>query len=119
MYEAKTTGRDHLGPDLADTATDDRHRVSGGLRAAPGATVFLDRAGTINEEVYYTEQDVEALHRYMDQLLAEEGAHIDGYYYCPHHPEHGIGAYKVRCHCRKPDTGMFEAARQRRSIRKK
>ena len=153
MYEAKTTGRDHLGPDLADTATDDRHRGSGGLRAAPGATVFLDRDGTINEEVhylhrredlrllsraaeairlwnergfrvvvvtnqagvargYYTEQDVEALHRYMDQLLAEEGAHIDGYYYCPHHPEHGIGAYKVRCHCRKPDTGMFEAARQ-------
>ena len=59
---------------------------------------------------YYTEADVENLHRYMNQVLARDGAHIDAFYYCPHHPEHGIGPYKIRCHCRKPETGMFEAA---------
>ena len=61
---------------------------------------------------YYTEDDVKELHRYMNELLAGQGAEIDAFYYCPHHPEHGIGKYKVRCHCRKPETGMFERAEQ-------
>lgn len=114
-------------------------------------TIFLDRDGTINEEVhylhreedfkllpgaaeavrlwnengfrvvvvtnqagvargYYKEEDVIRLHQYMERLLAGFGAHIDGCYYCPHHPEQGIGAYKVQCRCRKPKTGMFEEA---------
>ena len=49
---------------------------------------------------YYTEDDVKELHRYMNELLAGQGVKIDAFYYCPHHPEHGIGKYKVRCHCR-------------------
>ena len=61
---------------------------------------------------YYTEDDVKELHRYMNELLAGQGVKIDAFYYCPHHPEHGIGKYKVRCHCRKPETGMFEMAEQ-------
>ena len=28
------------------------------------------------------------------------------------YPEHGIGKYKIPCHCRKPETGMFEMAEQ-------
>ena len=89
--------------------------------------VFLDRDGTLNEEVhylhrredlklipgvpqalrllkqagyrlvvvtnqagvargYYKESDVEALHRYMNRVLEREGAAVDAYYYCPHHP---------------------------------
>ena len=113
--------------------------------------VFLDRDGTLNEEVnylhkpedmkllpgvpqalkklkdagyklivvtnqagvargYYTEEDVKILHQYMNQLLEKEGAEIDAFYYCPHHPVHGIGAYKKVCNCRKPGTGMFEMA---------
>ena len=57
-----------------------------------------------------TEADVEALHNYMNNLLKESGAAVDAFYYCPHHPEHGIGRYKMTCRCRKPGTGMFEAA---------
>ena len=115
--------------------------------------IFLDRDGTLNEEVnylhrkedlvllpgvpealkafkeqgyklvvitnqagvargYYTEDDVKELHRYMNELLEKAGAGIDAFYYCPHHPEHGIGKYKIQCHCRKPETGMFEMAEQ-------
>lgn len=59
---------------------------------------------------YYTEEDVKKLHDYLNEMLAGEGAHVDAFYYCPHHPEYGIGIYKKKCHCRKPDTGMFEAA---------
>lgn len=115
--------------------------------------VFLDRDGTLNEEVnylhrtedlrilpgvaeavcalrnagfnivvmtnqagvgrgYYTEQDVEHLHAFMNEQLAAQGAQVDHFFYCPHHPVHGIGAYKQVCHCRKPETGMFEMAQK-------
>ena len=113
--------------------------------------VFLDRDGTLNEEVcylyrpedlhilpgvgealrmlkeagyrlvvvtnqagvargYYTEEDVRRLHLHMNRMLERDGAGIDAFYYCPHHPVHGIGPYKIQCQCRKPGTGMFEMA---------
>ncbi|WP_054741953.1 D-glycero-alpha-D-manno-heptose-1,7-bisphosphate 7-phosphatase [Cellulosilyticum ruminicola] len=59
---------------------------------------------------YYTEEDMHKLHRYINQELIKYGAHIDAYYFCPHHPVHGIGEYKKDCNCRKPKTGMLEAA---------
>lgn len=49
----------------------------------------------------------------MNELLAAEGAEIDGFYYCPHHPVHGIGSYKKECSCRKPGIGMFLQAEER------
>lgn len=59
---------------------------------------------------YYTEEDMHKLHRHIDKELERYGAHIDAYYYCPHHPVHGIGKYKKSCKCRKPNSGMLEAA---------
>jgi histidinol-phosphate phosphatase family protein len=45
---------------------------------------------------------VEEIHERFQQHLATRGAHIDGFYYCPH----DIG----QCDCRKPSTGLFEHA---------
>ena len=59
---------------------------------------------------YYREDDVHRLHDYMNEQLIILHAHIDAFYYCPHHPEAGNGKYRVKCHCRKPDTGMLEQA---------
>lgn len=60
---------------------------------------------------YYQEHDVEALHQYLnEQLMHLCGVWIDAFYFCPHHPVHGIGEYKQNCSCRKPGTGMFEQA---------
>lgn len=59
---------------------------------------------------YYGEDDVCRLHRYINEELEQYDAHIDAFYYCPHHPEAGIGKYRIRCHCRKPETGMLEQA---------
>ena len=78
--------------------------------------VITNQAGVARG--YYTEDDVKELHRYMNELLEKAGAGIDAFYYCPHHPEHGIGPYKKECRCRKPGTGMFEAAAQRFEIDK-
>lgn len=44
-------------------------------------------------------EDLEAVHRKMLLLAAEEGGPIDKVYHCPHRPE-------AACPCRKPATGM-------------
>lgn len=115
------------------------------------AAVFLDRDGTINEEVgyldrlerlrilpgvaeavrrinksglkavvvtnqsgvargYFTEEFVRTVHERIRESLRREGAEIDGFYYCPHHPSEGIGDYRRSCDCRKPATGMLRRA---------
>jgi len=56
---------------------------------------------------YYGEDDVRKLHQYMDSLLSKEGASIDAYYFCPHHPESGMESYRIECECRKPLPGML------------
>jgi D-glycero-D-manno-heptose 1,7-bisphosphate phosphatase len=53
---------------------------------------------------YYTAGDVHLIHRHMAAELAEHGAWIDAFRYCPHHPDHGEHA---RCACRKPASGMI------------
>ncbi len=50
----------------------------------------------------YTAQDVDALHTRLQEHLASHGAHIDGFYSCPHD--------KDECDCRKPKTGLIEQA---------
>ncbi|MEW4565936.1 D-glycero-beta-D-manno-heptose 1,7-bisphosphate 7-phosphatase [Bremerella sp. JC770] len=119
--------------------------------------VFLDRDGTINEEVkylgsphqlriipgaaeaiarlnkagipvivvtnqsgiargYYTEDDVQDVHNYMDKLLADHGASVNAYYYCPHHPDAIVKKYAVDCECRKPRIGMLSAAAAQENV---
>ena len=59
---------------------------------------------------YFTEPVLKDVHKRMKLLLKAEGAHIDKIYYCPHHPEVGLPEYLLDCGCRKPGTGMIEAA---------
>lgn len=59
---------------------------------------------------YYTEDDVHRLHAHMADVLADHGAPIERFYYCPHHPEGTILAYTKVCQCRKPAPGMIEQA---------
>lgn len=54
---------------------------------------------------YYTKEDMDKLHLYMNSELKKIGAHIDAFYYCPHHPD-----ITGPCNCRKPATGMLEQA---------
>ena len=51
---------------------------------------------------FYTAQNVDALHDFMQKNLAQVGAHIDGFYYCPHHPD-----FSGECNCRKPKPGLI------------
>ena len=116
-------------------------------------TVFLDRDGTLIEEVGYLshldrialypwsiesvkllnragfkvvvvtnqagvarglfdEDFIDEAHRFLDQKFGDGGAMIDKFYYCPHHPEASVEAYRCECDCRKPKAGMLWKAAQ-------
>lgn len=70
--------------------------------------VITNQAGVARG--YFSEKDIKILHQHMKDLLAAEGAYIDSYYYCPHHPEGSVELYKKECTCRKPNIGMIEQA---------
>ena len=56
---------------------------------------------------YYDEATVHRLHDWMNAQLVVHGAHIDAFYYCPHHTEGSVPAYVKQCDCRKPAPGMI------------
>lgn len=55
----------------------------------------------------YTTREVDALHAFMQRELSKIGAHIDAFYYCPHHPEGVVEEFSIVCDCRKPKPGMI------------
>jgi D-glycero-D-manno-heptose 1,7-bisphosphate phosphatase len=79
------------------------------LRAAGYAVVVVTNQAGIARG-YFDEAFVRSVHAHLDALLSPEAAVPDAYYYCPHHPEGVVEAYRVACRCRKPSPGMVEQA---------
>lgn len=65
---------------------------------------------------YYTEDDIKILHQWMQAELGKYEAHIDAFFYCPHHLQGALSQYSDACGCRKPKTGMIEQAKERYAI---
>jgi D-glycero-D-manno-heptose 1,7-bisphosphate phosphatase len=53
----------------------------------------------------YTVADYTAVQQRLIELLAAHGAHLDGAYFCPHHPR-----FTGPCECRKPGVKLFRDA---------
>lgn len=56
---------------------------------------------------YFREEDVEGVAHRLTDLLFRERLNLDGFYYCPHHPEGSVLPYARDCNCRKPNPGML------------
>lgn len=56
--------------------------------------------------------EVEAFHRHLNAALAEAGAHVDAFYFCPFHPEGTIAEFARDHEDRKPGAGMIRRAMQ-------
>lgn len=60
---------------------------------------------------YYSEAQFATLTEWMCRRFADEGAPLAAVYYCPFHPEHGVGEYRMESFDRKPNPGMILRAR--------
>jgi len=87
------------------------------IDGAPAAVRRLNEAGWIVVVVtnqsgiargLYDEAAVQVFHAGMNVTLAERGARVDAFYYCPFHDEGAVEAYRHDDHPdRKPNPGML------------
>lgn len=60
---------------------------------------------------YYSESQFLNFTDWMIRKFVEQQVRIDRVYYCPYHPTHGIGRYRMDSQDRKPNPGMILRAR--------
>jgi len=77
-------------------------------RAGFAVVIVTNQAGIARG--IFKEAFVAEAHRHITERLAAGGARIDAFYYCPHHPEAVVEAYRQSCDCRKPQSGLFTRA---------
>lgn len=58
----------------------------------------------------FTEAALTPVQQRLQELLAQYGVMLDGFYYCPHSAEGVINRYAIACTCRKPMPGMLVRA---------
>jgi D,D-heptose 1,7-bisphosphate phosphatase len=62
---------------------------------------------------YFAESALAAVEERLRDLFDQLRVPLDGFYYCPHHPEGAVPGYAVACSCRKPQPGLIlRAARE-------
>jgi histidinol-phosphate phosphatase family protein len=48
--------------------------------------------------------------RRLSRMFSVAGAHLAGFYHCPHHPDGEVKRYALACTCRKPMPGLLQRA---------
>lgn len=65
---------------------------------------------------YFSEDELLKVEDRIVELLRDEQVTIDGFYFCPHHPEGSRPEYSFHCDCRKPAPGMILKASEELDI---
>lgn len=79
------------------------------LNRANFAVVIVTNQAGIARGIF-KEAFVAEAHQHITARLSAGGARVDGFYYCPHHPEAVIEQYRKSCDCRKPQPGLLRQA---------
>lgn len=64
----------------------------------------------------FDESALGPVQRYLQCEFLSHGGRLDGFLYCPHHPEATVPKYRVCCGCRKPAPGLLTRAAERWGI---
>lgn len=89
------------------------------IEGAPEAIASFNRAGipvaVVTNQAgvargLYGIDDVARVHHHIAEHLAEHGAHVDLFAYCPYHPAGPVEAFARTSEDRKPRPGMAKAA---------
>jgi len=60
----------------------------------------------------FTEEFVEQTHHQLAAHMEAGGAHVSGWFHCPHHPRAVVPALALDCDCRKTKPGLIRRAEQ-------
>ena len=92
----------------------------------PAALTLLKEAGfyligisnqTVISRGLLTEKEMLTFNDQIDiAIINENGPQLDAFYYCPHHPNATLEAYRQDCDCRKPKPGLIIQAAEAYSI---
>jgi D-glycero-D-manno-heptose 1,7-bisphosphate phosphatase len=55
----------------------------------------------------FTHTDLESVNMELDRQLLAQSIQLDGFYFCPHHPEGKVPELTTECKCRKPAPGLL------------
>ncbi len=75
---------------------------------AVGIKIFIATNQSGIGRGFYTEEQYFVVERYLERLFETHGLTIEKTFFCPFHPEHGIGRYKQPSNDRKPNPGMIQ-----------
>jgi D-glycero-D-manno-heptose 1,7-bisphosphate phosphatase len=59
---------------------------------------------------FFSTEALDQVETTLRALLADVGVRLDGFYYCPHHPDGRLAGYATVCDCRKPSPGLLVQA---------
>jgi D-glycero-D-manno-heptose 1,7-bisphosphate phosphatase len=77
-------------------------------RAGLAVVIVTNQAGVARG--IFPESFVADAHAHLRERLEGGGARLDGFYYCPHHPDGSVERYRRACDCRKPGDAMLRRA---------
>jgi D-glycero-D-manno-heptose 1,7-bisphosphate phosphatase len=66
---------------------------------------------------YFHEDAMAIVRKKLNDMLMKESIQLNGYFFCPHHPEGTILKYAIECNCRKPKPGMILKAAEEFNVR--
>lgn len=70
--------------------------------------VISNQPGVAKKQISFAE--LRRMNQKIKKELSRSGAHLDGEYYCLHHPSARVRRYKQVCDCRKPEPGLLKKA---------
>jgi D,D-heptose 1,7-bisphosphate phosphatase len=59
---------------------------------------------------FFSVEELNVVQERINRMCSKMGIYLDGFYYCPHHPDGIVSGYDEECDCRKPKPGLLQKA---------